>query len=433
MRGELFLSERGHVSPSQCEELTHYRRARKELVLPPAATERPADLYCLLRRWPHYNDPLHGAINGWPFHVEATEGYPFLRWVKVQVPNGGGVLRAGVNRVELWTDSRHQNSWTVALEGGHASPRSFLSTDGGASWQNERMGACHVQRGEYVVRLRCDLPPASAPPPPPSPHVPFVWEQPDHPRLAELRELISPAIRQRAAVDSWQAARELASWVSRAWPYTNVTDADRYTPWDPWTILAGHDRRAFRMCVHYGIVFTCASLALGIPCRCVVTSDSFTGKAGHFICEVWDERFNQWSAVDPNLDAVFIDETGRPLAAHELHGRGDQLASAARLGPGAAYHERRLGAFLHGQVLTGKCFRLTGVWKRNDFISRPDQTPPAHGQEAYCETEIVWRAGAAADEETGMFPYVMDEAWFAQPPPPQWLRQPARKPGAQDV
>ena len=43
----LYLSESGRVIPTQCEELTVFRRARKQLELP--GTEAPATLYLLAR------------------------------------------------------------------------------------------------------------------------------------------------------------------------------------------------------------------------------------------------------------------------------------------------------------------------------------------------------------------------------------------------
>jgi hypothetical protein len=57
------------------------------------------------------------------------------------------------------------------------------------------------------------------------------------------------------------------------------------------------------------------------------------------------------------------------------------------------------------------------VWPRNDFLSRPDLTPPAHGDTAYCETDFVWHSRNVRGAELDMFPHIADDDWFARPPP----------------
>ncbi len=58
----LYHSEKGYVLPTLCEELTHYRRARKVLHLP--GTSEPATLYVLARAWPNSACPLRISVNG---------------------------------------------------------------------------------------------------------------------------------------------------------------------------------------------------------------------------------------------------------------------------------------------------------------------------------------------------------------------------------
>ena len=59
---KLYLSEKGHVVPSLCEELTSFRHARKTLYLPP--TDAPGILYLLARPHADAERPLRLAVNG---------------------------------------------------------------------------------------------------------------------------------------------------------------------------------------------------------------------------------------------------------------------------------------------------------------------------------------------------------------------------------
>jgi hypothetical protein len=50
-----------------------------------------------------------------------------------------------------------------------------------------------------------------------------------------------------------------------------------------------------------------------------------------------------------------------------------------------------------------------------DLLSHPDQTPPGHGQTAYCETALVWSQTNVVGEELGMFPHVVPAEVLDQP------------------
>ncbi len=229
----LIYTETGRTVPDWGEELTRFRRARKVLHLSDAPKGR-STLYCLVRRHANYNGPLILTLNGRSLLPQSDAPGAHYYWMAIPVPDG--MLDRGANVVEAWCNADAQPAWTLALEDGHPSPGSYLSSDGGQTWQNERMGVTHTERGEYVARLcisgsesRIDLPR-------------FAWERPDHPRLAELRRIIPTSV--QGVADPWERARSLASWTSRAFPYCSAADGGRlYAPWDPATILSGRTHR----------------------------------------------------------------------------------------------------------------------------------------------------------------------------------------------
>ena len=80
------------------------------------------------------------------------------------------------------------NAWALAIEPGHIDPGSFLTEDGGVTWRNNRMCYLNAVNGEYLVRVRLAEGEDPAPPP-------MVFNDPDHPRLAALREILPAAAR----------------------------------------------------------------------------------------------------------------------------------------------------------------------------------------------------------------------------------------------
>lgn len=398
------------------EPLNKWRHAMKWLHIPDGVHSGGV-LYLLTWRNPSFHGPLQVRVNRHTFSYHPCgEAASHLDWISLTVPPG--VLRVGKNRIQLWCDSATSPAWSLALENGHADPQSFVSSDGGSLWRNERMGLYHDQRGEYVVRLRTHVGEDESPPE-------FIWEDPNTARLDELFFCIPEEIRELD--DSWKRARALATWASRQWPYANSIDSMLYTPWDVSLITApsqevivpGQVGGAIRMCVHYAVVFASLALACGIPARCVVCKSQDVSWGGHFVAEVWHESWQQWCMIDPNLDLTFI-KRGRPLAVKELRAHRHELRVLVQYGKGTEFHRRRLGVFIEESVLSGRCFEHWGVWRRNDFISRPEYTPPSHGQHTYCECDIVW-AEVDIDSPFGMFPWVADDGYFTEPPAENWL------------
>lgn len=409
----LFWSERGHVLPTLSEELTTFRRARKILRLPDPSAAEQAVLYLLARPYPGSDRPLRLCINGQEMAALRPGPESWMRWYSTPVPPEA--LRAGPNTIELWTDSRPPDSWSLGIEYGHAAPSSSLSLDGGRSWQNARMGLHHLAPGEYVVRLRLYGAGFSDPEPPP-----FIPERRDSPRLAALREELPAAV--RSGRSPWEQVRALTAWIAPQWSYTDSTKADLYTPWDPWAIRAwgaaerGHlGMKPIAMCVHYNVLLACAATALGLPVRCAAVTGGVGTGLGHFVVEVWLEEYGLWAMADANTDVMFVDK-GRPLSIAECYARRAELRTLAVPGPGAEAQAAILKDWLADTFYTGECFRLRSFWNRMDLLSRPDQTPPGHGQAAYCETNLVWSQANVVGEELGMFPYVVPAERLDQPP-----------------
>jgi hypothetical protein len=407
---KLYLSESGHVVPTLCEELTTYRRARKLLELP--ATSASGTLYILARPAAGCALPLRLAINGTELPSIAPNSSEAYFWY--DLPVDAGLLRPGANRFEFRTDSTAMNAWSLAIEPGHAEPASAVSDDGGSAWRSEKMGYLNVLRGEYVVRVR--LAEGEDPPPPA-----MVWEDPAHPRVRRLREVMpAKALQPGPLMDR---VRALTTWLSSSWEHTGSGRAAQYAPWDAETILAwgrtrsGHNGQLpIVMCVHYGAAFVSCCQALGIPARCAVFTGSMDGGDGHFTAEVWFAEYGKWVMVDPNLDAILWKD-GSPLSVTEIQQAGSDLSRFIEWGPGIEFQRRNplISDWLEATYLRGRCFRHRSVWYRADLLSHPELSPPGHGSTAYCETGLVWEKRDLG-RGLGMFTHFGEPAYFDAPP-----------------
>ena len=406
----LYYTENGNLVATLCEELTTFRRARKALHLPP--TQAPATLYVLARRYPESELPLRVSVNG--VQISPIPPRPSRRhdWYTATVD--AALLREGDNLFEFWTDSTAMDSWSLAVEGGHAQPKSFVSDDGGVTWRNEAMAYLNVLRGEYVVRLRL----AGGQDPPP-PHM--TWEDPASPRLASLRRLLPPEAFGDAPL--MDRVRALASWLSCSWAHWNAADSRLYAPWDPETIIAwgqaeaGHaGQRPIDMCVHYSVALVSCCQAAGIAARCAALKGTLPSATdGHFVVEVWFPEHEKWVMVDPTFDAVLWRD-GLPLSLVQIREAGSDLRDLIRWGPGLQCRLREPGKRGVVEKFTqGYCFGHRSLWPRADFLSHPRFSPSGHGAAAYCETGLVWER-ADLDSGYGMFPCFGDADYFDKPP-----------------
>jgi hypothetical protein len=306
------------------------------------------------------------------------------------------------------------DAWSLALEAGHASAGSFVSDDGGRTWRNDRMGYLSAVRGEYAVRMRLEEENDPAPPA-------MVWEDPDHPRVQSLRNILPPEAREQGP--TLGRVRALSSWLASSWEHTNSNRATQYAPWDAETILAwgparlGHNgKRPIVMCVHYAVAFVSGCQAVGIPARCAVVTGALDGPDGHFVAEVWFEDHEKWVVVDPNTDAIFWKDRV-PLSMTEIRQAGAALGELIEWGAGTEFQRTfgHIDEFIESTLGKGVCFRHRSIWPRADLLSHPEYSPPGHGSLAYCETMLVWEE-RDLNSGFGMFPYFGDADYFDAPP-----------------
>ncbi len=415
---KLFYRDSGRVVHLQHEELSSSRRARKEFHLPETISSG-GTLYILAKSRRDCPVPLQVSVNGCGFTFEpCAPHHYYLTWFALELRPEH--LRPGVNIVELWSDSAAMDSWMLGVEGRPDNPGSSLSFDGGKTWQNERMSIRHNLRGEYVVRLRLADPALSDPAPPA-----IVWESPDCPRLKDMRAVIPAEI--QATGQPWEQALALSAWVSGQWTFPSDDEPGQvkeYCPWDALTILAWrksnfgqYQSNPIAFCVHYAVVFISAATALGLRARGVCGSPSILDrKSGHFVAELWIDEWQKWCHLDPMSDLVFVRE-GVPLSVAEMSlNRGDQLRELAQAGQGLARSDPPRSEKLLSTFGTGEAFRQWAVWPRNDFLSRPELTPPAHGACSYSETDWLWARQENAGD-LGMFPHQLSAEELGLPPP----------------
>lgn len=407
---KLYYSETGNVVPALCEELTDYRHAKKILHL--AGTRSSARLFLLARAYPGSELPLRISVNGTEILSLSPVSPDVYLWHTV--PVASSLLVSGANVFEFWTDAHAMNAWSLALENGHKEPKSFVSTDGGKTWRNEKMGYLNVSRGEYVVRVRLGEDDDPAPPA-------MVWEDPNSPRLDWLRQMLpSDALQSSPTLDR---VRTLTTWVCTRWEYRNLSNGVIYAPWDAETIVAwgkagrGHDgREPIVMCVHYAVTLVSCCMAAGIPARCAAFTGAINGCNGHFTAEVWFEDLGKWVMVDPTLDAILFKD-GVPLSVKEIQQTGSKLIDLAEWGPGYEFQIKNplIAPWIRDTFANGVCFRYRSVWPRTDFLTHPELAPPGHGSTSYCETNLVWEK-EDLQQGFGMFPYFGEEDYFDAPP-----------------
>jgi len=402
----LAANETGRLIVTLGEEVGGRRQARTILDL----DSGPATLFVLARAHRADGPPMDVSVGGEFVGAIAPRTDPVLTWHELELPAG---IASGPTTVTLSAGGDGRTSWSLGVDytGGGGDE---VSLDRGATWSGDRIGYMHVAPGRYLVRARRS---SGSDPVPPRP----VWETLDHPAAQEFLRYLPVAARE--AEDPWTAVQILSTWVADSWTYRNTSEALQYAPWDPITILDWGKRNLGHagylpvvMCVHFAVVFVSACQVLGIPARCAPLTGARNSLNGHFVAEVWMERWGRWVMVDPNFDLTIEGPDG-PADLRTIRGLGDDLKSYVRAGTGIDSHlavpaQRK---WFENVLLKGAVYRDRALWPRSDFLSRPELAPPGHGAAAYSELGIVWES-RSADRGFGMFQLFGDNAWFDAPP-----------------
>jgi transglutaminase-like putative cysteine protease len=402
----LVANESGRVVATLGAEVDGRRHLRTHLELDGGRTR----LYILARAHSADGPPLRVSLDGEQVGQYTPTVSPVLTWHSLEIEGPGNATKS---EVVLSSTGDDMSAWSVAVD--HSPPGGDeLSTDGGASWQSDRIGYLQLAAGRYVLRARIDR---GEDPPPPE----HIWEHVGDPHVEAFRKQLPTAATSESS--SWAVARALSTWICESWEYRNSTSAHQYAPWDPAVVLAwgkrgsGHAGSApVVMCVHYAVTLAAACQALGIPARCAAITGSINGFDGHFVTEVWIAELGRWVMIDPTYD-VWVGSADAPLGLHAIHELGPDVGPMIAAGPGI---ESRLATregkrWFEENLRQGVCFKNLSRWPRSDFISHPGASPAGHGATSYSELELVWERGATSTD-LGMFRYFADTERFERKP-----------------
>ena len=318
------------------------------------------------------------------------------------VPVKRSLLKTGVNRIALECPD---GLWQLALTGTENRSQSYRSDDGGRTWLNRQLGRYHAVKGEYVIRLRVEDGSAARFPR-------FVYEKSNCPELKMLRDALPASL--KTSKDTWTAAKKLSSYIARSLRYYNALDSGGYAPWNYFEIMHDNARNikarkankpipSIVMCVHFTVAFVQAATALGMRCRCIVSTQGMGTGNGHFFPEVYLSETDTWAVIDPTIDGYFVDDDGRPMSVMAIHANRNHLKKALRLGPAAKCLGERQTKFIVNSVKNGSTYANISYWRRNDFFGAPQFCPTYHGAVIYYEPDLVWIAGD--DPLIGAFVY----------------------------
>jgi hypothetical protein len=153
---------------------------------------------------------------------------------------------------------------------------------------------------------------------PPDVVIQMVFENPDQPKMQELRRRIEMDPKITNSLDEYDHLFELLRWTHSRWSHNSD---NRPSKQDPLTILdeAGAGQK-FR-CVEYGILVTACAQAYKMPARKLglKRADVATMKegGGHVVSEVWVAKFNKWIFLDGQW-GVIPERNGVPLNTVEF-------------------------------------------------------------------------------------------------------------------
>lgn len=408
----LYFNERGRVLFARNEEIWRWARTRKRLRI--EASDGDGELCIFACEYPGNEHPLEvtvGGIGGCIAPCPELQGK--YHWHTFPVP--AHALGAGDLDISIGCDAPSMRAWILGVDCTGNTGASLKSIDGGKSWRADGMGHDGVLNGEYVVRLWTPGDGLR------HPDLPFVHEDPGHPRLAELRDRIGKDVGQLTAGDAFVRALALQDWVAAQWKHHGGAPGSAYSAWEAGTILdwtrtmKGHGHEdIIAFCVHFAVAYVQFALAIGLEARLAFSEESVRkAGGGHCVPEVFCPELDRWVMLDPDTD-THPEHGGEPISALTAHklavsGRGDEVDIVP--GPRHASLAEESRTFW-SSLWSHELFHRVGILPRNDFFSNPVAFPCEHGRLQYHCTDILWYDGGEPPPNR-WFPYFSaDEADF---------------------
>jgi len=230
--------------------------------------------------------------------------------------------------------------------------------------------------------------------------IPFVYEDPRHPKMAALRKKYKLDEVVAGAGSELEQMVKLRDWVAQQWRFT--APKENYPAWDADEILS----RKYGFCVQYAIVFMQCATALGHQARFVFGNHSGAiDGGGHEVCEWWSNEYGKWIFFDVNQNWHHINpKTGVPYNLLDIHDaiikhyygggfadwrkRPRQAAYSPEFaccyGPTVVPNEPRSERKKKWHIKDG-LYRVPSRWlnirymPRNNFLSRPRPVPMCQG------------------------------------------------------
>lgn len=158
---------------------------------------------------------------------------------------------------------------------------------------------------------------------------PFVYEDPQAPYLAALRERFGLDRLVTGAGSEYEAILKLGGWVGSQFDHGTDPVAGGDKVCDPVRLIEEGRAGGRYWCEIAARLMAHSAASVGLPARVVTVSrDGYTWE--HAVAEVWSNEFRKWFVVDADFNMVY-EHAGVPLSAIELLQRGEALKSAGEL------------------------------------------------------------------------------------------------------
>lgn len=193
---------------------------------------------------------------------------------------------------------------------------------------------------------------------------PFVYEDPNVPYLAALRQSYRLDDLVQSAPSEYEAILKLAGWIGEQFDHGTNPVVGGSKVCEPVKLIEAGRRGGKYWCEIAARLMVHAAASVGLPGRMVTAStDGYTWE--HAVAEIWSNEFGKWFVVDPDFNIVY-EHDGVPQSATELVQFGKARKEAGTL------RVRRLApskpSIPPGDALF--VYRYVHVDMRNDWCTR---------------------------------------------------------------